>query len=99
MTDTKPMRWEERIDKAEARGYFTKEDFRLAASWVDCGCGEQDPRIPRAMDGQPIDRKLYDLGCDFLGDVQNDCLDRARQTLAAIERRSAEILAVLEVGA
>lgn len=93
------MTWHERIDRAEKRGGFTEEDCDLAGVWVDCACGQQDPRIPRDGDGCPLDGIFMTRGCEFFNYVDLDAFTQARTCLAAIEKRAAEILASLEVGA
>ena len=84
--------WWQRIDQAEQEGGFTSEDIWMAADWVTCACGEQDSRIPRNL-GAPEDDVLYHLGGIFAVAVDNHNFAEARETLAAIEKRSAEILA------
>lgn len=84
--------WGRRIVKAEARGVFSKRDVRKAACWTTCACGEQDARIPRDGDGEPLDEKLTDLGCRFYRNTLNCNAAEAAETLVKIERRAAEVL-------
>lgn len=87
------MTWHERIDAAEKRGEFTLKDRIDAGNWVTCACGEQDERIQRHFGGEPYDAILNRQGTLFMDAVDADDFDAARITLAAIERRAAELLA------
>lgn len=86
------MNWHERIARAEREGGFTPEDVELAASWVFCACGEQDPLIPRTLTGSPIDPTLKRLGRLFMGYVASDSIDSATATLNVIDSRAEKIL-------
>lgn len=86
------MNWHERIDRAEKRKYFSKKDIDLALEWPTCACSEQDPRIPRTGDGQPLDDWLNRLGAEFACDVNDGDFQEARITIAAIEARATELL-------
>ena len=92
------MNWHERIGAADKRRGFTFDDVDLAGKWPTCACGEQDPRIPRTGSGRgaPVDKKLRVLGNTFYEAIRGDDFGGARETLAAIERRAAEVLAGLE---
>lgn len=96
------MTWHERIDAAEKRGWFDSHDRFASGCWVTCACGEQDPRIPRTVNkisgerSKPLDKQLANLGYKFDDKVQADDFRAARLTLAAIEKRAAEILAELK---
>lgn len=85
------MNWQQRIDRAAERGSFDDADLDLAANWVTCACGEQDPRIPRKC-GAPEDLELRLLGSDFSRAVQSDSFFEASKLLGLIERRAAELL-------
>lgn len=87
------MTWAERIDAAEQRSAFSEQDRDLAAEWVTCACGEQDPRLPRLYGYVPKDMELRDLGGAFCAAVNEDKFGKARTCLARIEQRAAEILA------
>ena len=52
------MNWHERIARGIRHGGFTGKDKSLAANWVTCACGNQDPRIPRDDEHAPIDDQL-----------------------------------------
>ena len=97
---------DEALDKQNSIAFgdalFSAEDKKAAESWPDCACGVQDARIPRYIkntssyaSGQPKDRSLYSLGCEFSAAVGNDEPYRAFYLLAKIDRRSGEILAKL----
>lgn len=86
------MDWNTRIKLAERNGEFTKQDMNDAGNWVTCACGQQDPRIRRDSDGKPEDQRLFDLGAYFSQAVGGDQFNTARETLHAIERRSAKLL-------
>jgi hypothetical protein len=91
------MNWHERIEAAEKRGEFTSDDRKRAYEWVDCACGEQDKRIPRNKDGEPMDNTLSELGAFFADAVDCDDFDAAADYLQEIEHRAAQSLA--EIGA
>src|SRR5258708_968395 len=65
-----PM-WQERIDEAERRGAFSREDDQFAASWDTCAVGEAAWRgyqIEKLRVGgfqPPVDPELYELGSTF----------------------------------
>lgn len=92
------MNWYQRIDAAEKRGGFTANDRRKAGEWTTCACGRQDKGIPRFSDGEPMDDALVVLGLDFHLHVVRDRPALARTTLAAIEKRAAEVLAEVDHG-
>lgn len=75
---------------------------KLARSWVTCACGNQCAVIPRAgadaesgLGGAPDDRRLRNLGLDFMYEIEARDVVSARATLKKIERRSAELIATL----
>lgn len=94
-------KWRARIDAAERRGYFNKEDASAALNWDACAIGEvlstfaQVPREtpPGATIVYPKDEALVDLGIEFAGDVRarKSTFAEARATLTAIETRLGEI--------
>jgi hypothetical protein len=86
--------WEKRIDAAEKRGYFSERDRDLAASWVTCACGQQDPRLHVRPGGEPRDDRLWYLGLAFSQTVRNGGkqFENARGILAEIEERAAIVL-------
>jgi hypothetical protein len=87
---------------------FSYKDREKASSWIDCACGNQDPRIPRfkssaegrglsrseyAVKGAPVDAALRTLGVRFSEAVNEQNPERAGSILKSIERRSACLLA------
>lgn len=87
--------WWDAIDKAEKRGHFTDNEKAKASNWPDCACGKQCPLIDRDRDGMPYDNMLLRLGGSFDSHVYHDRFAKARETLAAIEKRSGTILATM----
>ena len=100
------MTWLERLDECdrlinaedwEGLTEWVRKHGHDAFVWITCACGEQDKRIPRDPDGRPKDDLLEDLGGQFYTnwlDIKDErSTAEARATLAAIERRAAEILA------
>lgn len=94
--------WHKAIEDARKFGYFTSFAKQKSESWVSCACGELDERIPRGrsfgdreIKAAPKDNILYHLGSDFMVEVCDNNFDAAESTLAAIEKRAAEILAEL----
>ena len=73
-----------------------------AANWPTCACGNQCDVIKRLRTGEPRDYELAKMGIQFSADIRalayNVAVMRdtnafcARRTLAAIEKRSAELL-------
>tara|TARA_R110000851_G_scaffold182994_4_gene332096 strand:+ start:173 stop:541 length:369 start_codon:yes stop_codon:yes gene_type:complete len=101
--------WGERIIRAELLGNFTCAMNALAEKWSSCACGNLDAHIQTDGDGAPDDAALYNLGMDFHHWV-DEMFDRkfmdgyvgihnefhgAAITLAAIEKRSIELLHLL----
>jgi len=97
--------WPQAIDDLENRCYDAEqceEIMDAAEDWVTCACGNLCKDIPRDEDGAPIDKKLWNLGCDFSVAICNLASDgvrnksieaaRARQILQDIETRAAELL-------
>jgi hypothetical protein len=64
----------------------------LAADWVTCACGNLCDIIPRSQIGRPCDRELEILGVHFHYSIKGADFTRAKETLAKIEKRSAEII-------
>jgi hypothetical protein len=63
-----------------------------AGLWVTCACAGQCSIIPRNEIGRPEDGRLEALGIRFSGNVENRKWRSAQRTLAAIEKRSAELI-------
>lgn len=92
LMDTPTRPWREIIDYARKRGFFTEQEKAWAGSWVTCACGEQDPRIPRSMSGEPLDSALCAAGTNFSIAVGDDNLVRAKYWLKRIERHATRVL-------
>jgi len=67
----------------------------LAREWVSCACGNQCDIIPRSETGRPYDRELESLGIHFHDSIKGGEWQKAKETLAKIEKRSEEIIAKL----
>lgn len=100
------LTWHQRIAEAKERDHFTKEDVALARKWPTCACGEQDPRVPRysAVEAgalneveMPKDDILVSCGLNFLHAIAGNQPSIALELLTAIELRSAEILAEIQI--
>lgn len=87
--------WGKRIITAEELHSTTRADINDSGAWPTCACGKQDPRIPRGLGGAPLDENLEELGVAFYQHVCAHRFFEAAETLIAIERRAAEILAEL----
>lgn len=83
---------------------------RKAKNWVTCACGTLCELIPRynkstmdgnfsstKKDGAPIDWPLRKLGISFYSHVENENWKAAKTTLDKIEKRSAQIIAELQL--
>lgn len=70
----------------------------LSSRWVTCACGNLCDAIPRLehLEGRPQDRELAELGTMFTDNIEDANWPQARQTLAAIEARSAQLLKELQ---
>lgn len=83
---TKP--WLERIDDAEATGYFTDEDNRRMRSWATCFVNELYRDRNRSdfllLDKSPTKDKIINLGALAVPVVANNDFKRARQIYAQI---------------
>ena len=97
--------WPTIIDDLEADHYTAagkNECVKAAANWPTCACGNQCSTIERLRTGEPYDDELTRRGAFFATDIRalayNVAAMRdtnafcARRTLAAIEKRSAELL-------
>lgn len=99
--NAKPTKfWTKEIKEAKARKRANKIPFSetvidKAEDWPDCACGNQDRRIPRSY-GEPLDRKLSDLGVKFGDAVRHQNPSKAEKLMKQIEKRSSEILYAIE---
>ena len=84
--------WHQAILAARQNGKFDLFDRFRASQWTTCACSQQDPRIPRKAGNRPEDQILASLGVAFQIAVNDNDPDKAESTLAAIEKRAAEIL-------
>ena len=65
----------------------------LAGSWVTCACGNQCDVIERRpINGVPKDEELFNLGMWFSVSIDNKDIEKAKETLLKIEKRSAELI-------
>lgn len=93
-----PFDWNAFLDKPIRSYNEWREAMRLANNFVTCAVGNQCATIPRYnghshwSDGAPKDDRLHDLGMRFAKDIADCNIAQAKQTLAAIEARSAELL-------
>ncbi len=91
--------WVHRIEQAEARGEFTKDDKLKATQWTHCACGEQTLGPEHMLlfaSGPPIDRRLEMLGQVFPIMVKADNFAGAREVLRRIERNTRRVTAAGE---
>lgn len=97
MKTKKTPYWTDVIARAKERKKlgmkpFTRAQMEKSECWVTCACGKQDERIVRGLNGCPEDIELTDLGMDFCDNVTMGDPHGAAETLAKIEKRSAELL-------
>lgn len=105
--DLQPINWWDRInqlpnvDAEVVSGWLNESE-----SWVTCACGNQCAIIPRCANGAPLDNHLQNLGTNFYEwwdcaydildgespDDINDIIKQLKDTLTAIEKRSAELI-------
>lgn len=83
--------------KALSAPKITRVEWKLlhgkASSWTTCACGNQCAILPRDDDGGPDDDRLYYLGITFYVRVRRRDRAGAIETLHAIEKRSAFLIA------
>lgn len=94
VTDLTPSFWGKRILRASRKSppEFTMVDKDKAANWTVCACGQLSPNIGRDEEGQPVDETLAQYGLDFYHDVIGHKVDKAAETLVALEERADEYL-------
>lgn len=92
-----PFDWNAALSDPPDEYDWTKLDhlYNLAADWVTCACGNQCAVLPRDWNGCPRDLMLAHLGDEFMHCISDRDWPQARTTLARIEARSAELLALL----
>ena len=78
--------WE--MDEEERIHYLSR-----SRNWVTCACGNLCASIPRDYRGAPLDMELEILGDQFAEELTESDIESAKETLAAIEQRSAALLA------
>ena len=67
----------------------------LSCEWVTCACGNLCDIIPRNRIGAPKDYHLEKLGMMFHQFIDDGEWQKAKETLAKIEKRSEELIAKL----
>lgn len=103
-----PFDWNKWLDSA-LRGEVSRVDYtekrQLTQNWVTCACGNQCAIIPRNPVGEPEDADLAHYGKDFYSQVSSATfaytkekrtfyLTLAKETLAKIETRATELIAI-----
>jgi len=93
-------KWGRMIIKAHERGHFLDDDSDLSGEWDTCACGMLPSKLPRWAEsdwghdeGQPIDRKLTEWGCQFHEAVCDDNPNKAADIYIKINQRAARLLA------
>lgn len=87
-----PFDWNKAL--ANPPDYRSEEHDRLAEkaeSWTTCACGNQCAIIPR-FGARPEDAILASLGLSFYDEVSNGEWEKSKETLQAIEARSAILI-------
>lgn len=87
-----PFDWSEFLNKENITEEEWTNAYLLSNEWVTCACGNQCDLIPRNDDGIPKDLELNLLGCFFHNHIASRRIDDAKQTLKAIEKRSAYLI-------
>jgi hypothetical protein len=97
-TKKKPkFNWYKFLDRA-AKGKLVGSELADAQddveSWVTCAVGNQCSIIPRNEEsgGEPVDDRLYGLGCDFCESIKNEEWNTAKKIVDKIEKRSALLI-------
>ncbi len=99
VTDLNASYWGKRIQMAAKRegddvklcsnqlGHFNAFDKDAASNWTVCACGKLSPNIEREG-GEPVDRRLNDLGIDFAHAVNEGHVEEVALILVKIEERA-----------
>lgn len=91
----KTFDWNNFLDRAIA-GDITHDEWfnatKLSENWITCACGNQCDIIPRNSSGEPNDSILFVYGVQFNSLISNYRYSKAKEVLAAIEQRSAELI-------
>ena len=90
------LNWQERIDAAKERGFFTTLDKADSTRWNTCAVGEHRGSYPEnekykgwgdKYDGMPIQEiALYSLGSQFHMQVLSHHFGLAQETYNAIQK-------------
>lgn len=88
----KPFNWFEALSKEDISDKEWVNLYHKAQFWVTCACGNQCAIIPRDNDGEPIDRKLTELGMQFYELIRFREREKALKVLNKIERRSNQLI-------
>ena len=72
--------------------YYHNYLASISGSWVTCACGNQCDILPRSEAGEPEDIELRNLGLRFNLLVMRYEWDKAKETLAKIEKRSSFLI-------
>ena len=87
--------WNKELDEAIAKEPTEKHYKmlrRAAGAWVTCAVGSQCEIIPRYSIGMPKDCLLHVFGRNFYYNINSREWKKAKETLANIEKRSAELI-------
>lgn len=64
----------------------------MSSDWPTCACGQLCALLPRDPNGAPKDKKLEELGMQFMSRIQDKHWCLALKTFKQIERRTAKLL-------
>ena len=96
--------WNHVLDNWDDYSYEEQRKFKISSkNWVTCACGNQCAKIPREPSGSalvyggaPKDTLLLQLGQDFYNHLSFHRIGAAKRTLNKIEKRSIQVLEILE---
>lgn len=92
----KPFDWDAFLKKAIKSGVTEIEHTKakqLSNDWVTCACGNQCSILERDdFNGEPMDDELAELGTEFHYNISDREFKKAKETLKAIEKRSAYLI-------
>lgn len=66
----KPFDWNEFLNKKTYNEKELKRAEKVAEDWATCACGTMCSIIDRDQHGQPLDKKLANLGGDFYRQIK-----------------------------
>lgn len=93
-----PFNWHEFLNREDIKEEEWQVADELSSRWITCAVGNQCDVILRYETGMPLDEELALLGFDFHQFICNRNEVKAKEILAQIEARSAELITEINKG-